>query len=421
MLTKGATRMALRIKIGVLAVSVVVAFYIIVGGLLPRYGVIASNNDPYSQLTIFQEVLSRIVSDYVDEPDLEKVRVGALRGLAEGLDPYSAYVSPAQVKRMTTGAPSGEGESGLIVSKVAGYLYVVSVIPESPAASVGLRAGDVIEFVGAKATRDMSLYEARDLLVGPVGTPVELKVFRGGRSETFKFRLEALRPRRPEAKMLESRVGYLKLGSLQEGEADLVRSELGALGNRGVDRLILDLRGVATGTLSEAVKIANFFVGKGVLVKTLGREGRVRESIEADPRRVVFDKPLVVLIDRSTAGPAEVIAAAIGENKRGELVGERTFGSGGEQQLFRLRDGGALYITTLKYASPTGRAIMGQTAATSGVAPSVEVRRPDGTLSPEELEEREELLPTEQREQRQPAAPPEDIQLKKALEIIRLK
>lgn len=413
--------MAMRIKISVLVISVVVAFYIIVGGLLPRYGVIASNNDPYSQLTIFQEVLSRIVSDYVDEPDLEKVRLGALRGLAEGLDPYSAYLSPAQVKRMTSGTPVGEGESGLIVSKVAGYLYVVSVIPGSPAATVGLSAGDVIEFVAGKATRDLSLYEAKDLLVGPVGTEVELRAFRGGRSETFKLKLEALRPRRPEGKVLETGVGYLKLGSLEEGESDLIKEEIMALQARGVERLILDVRGVATGKLSEAVKIANFFVGSGVLVKTVGREGRVRETIEADPRQVIFRKPLVVLIDRSTAGPAEVLAAAIGENKRGELVGERTFGIGGEQELFRLRDGGGLYITTIKYASPSGRPIMGATSATSGVQPTIEVRRPDRGLSPEELEEREELPPAEQRTPRQPSAPAEDIQLKRALEIIRSK
>lgn len=413
--------MAMRIKISVLVISVIVAFYIIVGGLLPRYGVIASNNDPYSQITIFQEVLSRIVSDYVDEPDLEKVRLGALRGLAEGLDPYSAYLSPSQVKRMTSGGSSEEGESGLIVSKVAGYLYVVSVISGSPAAAVGLRAGDVIEFVGEKATRDLTLYEARDLLVGPVGTEVELRAFRGGRSETFKFRLDAVRARRPEAKILEPGVGYLKLGSLDEGESDLVKEEILALQSRGAERLILDMRGVATGKLRTAVRIANFFIGNGVLVKMIGREGRVREIIEADPRGVIFRKPVVVLIDRSTAGPAEVIAAAISESKRGELVGERTFGIGGEQELFRLRDGGALYITTLKYAAPSGRPIMGATAATSGVPPTIEVRRPDRGLSPEELEEREELPPAEQRLPRQPPAPAEDIQLKKALEVIRSK
>nr|BAL55522.1 carboxyl-terminal protease [uncultured Acidobacteriota bacterium] len=417
----GVVRMAMKFKVSVLIVSVVVALYVVIGGLLPRSGVIASYNDPYSQLTIFQEVLTRIINDYVDEPDLEKVRVGALRGLAEGLDPYSAYLTPEQVRRLNGGASGGEAESGLVLSKVAGYAYVVSVLKGSPAEIAGLRPGDIIEYIGTRATRDMSLYEARELLVGPRGTEVEVRVFREGRAETFKFQLDRFPRPKPEAKVLERGLGYLKLATLDEGESARIRAELESLIGQGVNRLILDLRGVATGSLAEAVTVANYFIGSGTLAKTIGREGRVLQTFAADPQRQLYRGDLVALIDRSTAGAAEIIAAAILENKRGELVGERTFGAGGEQKLFPLRDGGGLYITVVKYATPSGKPIMGSTSATSGIVPTVEVPRPDRGMIPEELEEREEL-PPEEPVAHPPAQPPvEDLPLKRAIEILRKK
>jgi len=417
----GVARMAMKFKVSVLIVSVAVALYVVIGGLLPRSGVIASYNDPYSQLTIFQEVLARIINDYVDEPDLEKVRVGALRGLAEGLDPYSAYLTPEQVRRLNGGRAEAGLESGIVLSKVAGYAYVVSVLKGSPAEIAGLRPGDIIEYIGTRATRDMSLYEARELLVGPSGKEIELKVFREGRSETFKFKLQPFPRPKPEAKVLERGLGYLKLATLEEGESVRIREELERLIAQGVNRLIVDVRGVATGTLAEAVTVANYFIGSGTLAKTVGREGRVLQTFTADPQRQLYRGELVVLIDRSTAGAAEIIAAAILENKRGELVGERTFGAGGEQKLFPLRDGGGLYITVVKYATPSGRPIMGSTSATSGIVPTVEVPRPDRGPTPEELEEREELPPEEPLIQPSTPAPSEDLPLKKAIEILRKK
>lgn len=413
--------MAMRFKVSVLALSVVIALYVVIGGLLPRSGVIASYNDPYSQLTIFQEVLTRIINDYVDEPDLEKVRVGALRGLAEGLDPYSAYLTPDQVRRLNAGTSQAEGESGIVLSKVAGYAYVVSVLKGSPAEIAGVRPGDLIEYIGTQATRDISLYEARELLTGPPGKEIEVKIFREGRSETFRFKLDRIARPKPEAKLLERGIGYVKLATLEEGESVRIRRELEGLISQGVDRLILDLRGVATGTLSEAVAVANYFIGSGTLAQTIGREGRLLQTFTADPQRQLYRGELVVLVDRSTAGAAEVVAAAVLENKRGEVVGEKTFGAGGEQKLFPLRDGGGLYITVVKYAGPSGKPIMGSTAATSGIVPTVEVPRSDREMRPEELEEREELPPEEPPSHPPAPAPSEDLPLKKALEILRKK
>ncbi len=409
----------MKFKFSVLILSAVISVYAIVGGLLPQYGVVASN-DPYSQMTIFHEVLNRIVNDYVDEPDLEKVRLGALRGLAEGLDPYSAYLTPDQASKYSPTPVPAPAESGASLSKIAGYVYVVSVMKGSPADISGLRSGDVIEYLAGRATRDISLYEAVNALRGEVGKQVEARVFRGGRPVPLMIKLDRLKLPATDAKMQERGIGYLHPFYISATALAEIKAQIGALAEQGAQKLVLDLRGTSGGTIKDGVALANYFIGTGTLAKTLGREGKELESFTASRPNQVFRGQLVVLTERSTSGAAEVIAAAVLENKRGEVVGERTFGSGGEQQLFKLRDGGALLITTVKYASPSGRTFMGSTAATSGVMPSVEVKRTstsDGQ-SPEELEE-DGVPPPEERDETTPAPGAEDRQLKKAIEILR--
>ncbi|MBI4469722.1 MAG: hypothetical protein HY650_10415 [Acidobacteria bacterium] len=411
--------MAMKLKFSVLILSAVISIYAIVGGLLPQYGVVASN-DPYSQMTIFHEVLNRIVNDYVDEPDLDKVRLGALRGLAEGLDPYSAYLTPDQAARYSPTPPAAPAESGASLSKVAGYVYIISVLKGSAGDLGGFRAGDVIEYLSGQATRDLSLYEAMNALRGEPGKQVEARLFRGGRSQTVTFKLDRLKPAALEAKIQERGIGYLHPTVVSQSSLTEIRTQLKSLLDQGIQKLILDLRNTSGGTMKDGVTLANFFIGSGTLAKTIGREGKELETFIASGPEQVFRGQLAVLTERSTSGAAEVVAAAVLENKRGEVIGERTFGSGGEQQMFKLRDGGALLITTVKYASPSGRPFMGSTAATSGVTPTVEIKRPSGQdpLSPEELEE-DGVPQPDDREESAPAPPTEDKQLKKAIEILR--
>jgi carboxyl-terminal processing protease len=411
--------MSMKAKFGILILSSIIALYAIVGGLLPRYGVVASN-DPYSQMTIFHEVLTRVVEDYVDEPDLEKVRLGALRGLAEGLDPYSAYLTSEQVRSYQSGGTSGQAQAGMSLSKVAGYVYVVSVIDGSPADVAGVKAGDVIEYISGRATRDMSLYDSMEILKGPTGKEVEFRLFRAGRSETVKLKLSEVKQPDPTGRVLSPGLGYLKVPSLSPGQLAKVKVQLQSLVDQGIKSLVLDLRGTADGDLETGVALSNQFIGKGTLAKLVGKEGRELRSYEAQPEHRLFKGSLVALVDRTTAGAAEIVAAALLEHKAGEIVGERTFGGGGDQELFRLRDGGGLLITTKKYAGPSGKPFMGATPATSGVMPSVEVRRTGaGELpTPEEFQE-EEIPPAEERIPPQPAKPGEDPQLKKAIEILR--
>ncbi len=414
---RGFNLMAMKFKFSVLILSAVISIYAIVGGLLPHYGVVASN-DPYSQMTIFHEVLNRIVNDYVDEPDLDKVRLGALRGLAEGLDPYSAYLTPDLVAKYTPTLPPASAESGASLSKVAGFVYLVSVMKGSSAETAGLKSGDVIEYIGGKATREISLYEAINALRGEVGKAVELRVFRAGRPQATTVKLQPLKLPAPEAKMQERGIGLIHPYHLASAGIPALRDQVTSMTDQGAQKLILDLRGTGGGTIKDGVTVANYFVGSGTLAKTIGREGKELDVFTASPSNQLFRGKLVVLIDRGTFGAAEVVAAAVLENKRGEVVGEKTFGSGGEQQLFKLRDGGGILMTTVKYASPSGKTFMGAAAATSGVTPNVEVKRASDTVTPEELEE-DGAPPSEEREATPPTPPGEDLQLKKALEILR--
>src|ERR687884_429070 len=169
--------MSFRTKFALIVFSSILALYTVVGGWLSTRAQ-QPTNDPGAQLRIFENVLQHIQNDYVDEPNMEKVRAGALRGLAYGLDPYSTYLTPEQVRDYRSGAGSNLVGIGAELSQVASYLYVVAPVKGSPAEAAGVRAGDVIEYIDNKATRDISLYDARQLLNGAPGTEVKLRILR---------------------------------------------------------------------------------------------------------------------------------------------------------------------------------------------------------------------------------------------------
>ncbi|MGH9949492.1 MAG: S41 family peptidase [Pyrinomonadaceae bacterium] len=425
--------MTFRGKISVLVLSGVLAIYAVVGGMLsPWTQAQQPINDSTAQMRIFESVLQHIQNDYVDEPNLEKVRYGALRGLVGGLDPYSSYLTPEQVKEFGSKQPSNKVGIGAQLSQVALYLYVVSVSKGSNAEKAGLKAGDVVEYVENKATRDISLYDAKQLVLGDPGTSVSLRILRASeKPQTIKVVRGEPKVPAVESKMEAGKIGLIKVFSLESGEANDIKTHIQNLTKQGAEKIVLDLRSVATGTLEEGVAAANLFIKNGDLAKVIGKDGVVKRTFSADPTKAVFDGKLAVLIDLGTAGAAEAIAAAVLDAKRGEVVGERTFGAGTEQQLFTLRGGDGLLLTTAKWASPSGKPFLGDDRATTGIKPSVEVKRPD-TPAPLELNE----LIDQQEEQKQnpdvtptplpvkPVSKPsvlEDLQLKKALEILQEK
>jgi carboxyl-terminal processing protease len=155
--------MSFRTKFGLILVSATLALYTVVGGWISTRAQQPAN-DPNAQLRIFESVLQHIQNDYVDEPNMEKVRAGALRGLAYGLDPYSTYLTPEQVRDFNANGKDNQVGIGAELSQVASYLYVIAPMKGSPADQAGVQAGDIIEYIDGKATRDISLYDAKQLL-----------------------------------------------------------------------------------------------------------------------------------------------------------------------------------------------------------------------------------------------------------------
>src|SRR6266576_4218323 len=369
--------MSFKSKFLMIVLSASLAMYSIAGAWIATRAQQPAN-DPNAQQKIFESVLQHIQNDYVDEPNMEKVRAGALRGLAYGLDPYSTYLTAEQVKDYRAGGKSSQVGIGAELSQASSFLYVVAPVKGSPADQSGVRAGDVIEYIDGKATRDISLYDARQLLNGAAGTEVKLRILRSGaRPLTLSVKRGTFRAPAAEAHMEQGRIGVLRSNSLDGGEAADVKAKLQDLIKQGAQKIVVDLRSVAGGDIQEGVTVANFFVRDGAIAKTIGREQKVLKSFDADPKVTLFNGPAVVLIDSGTAGAAEVVASAFAESKRGDVVGEKSFGAGAEQELFTLRDGDGLLLTTVKWASGTGKPFLGEDRTHSGISPTVEVKRPD--------------------------------------------
>ncbi len=411
--------MQFKTKIAIVVFSTLIAFYAVVGSFMSKsQRVVAQGNNPYGQVRVFDEVLDHIINDYVDQPDLEKVRIGSLRGLADGLDPYSAYLTVEQVKQYDPKAV--RGETGLLLSKVSGYAYVVAVLKGSSAEQAGIRDGDVIEYIGNVPSRDLSLYDAEQLLSGTPGTAIELRVLHRGQSRKMKLNRAKLVQPAIEAKIEETGVGYLRVTTLAANKAAEIKTQLSDLLAKGAQRIVLDLRGAANGKIEEGIAVANLFIGSGSLARIVGKGGKDEKTFPAEPSKVVFNGPLAVIIDRSTAGAAEIVAAAVKDQKRGEVVGEKSFGAGSEQQLFSLSDGGALLITTAKYAPAAGKPFMDTDGS---VTPTEKVDRPTESqvvlpADDEDEADDQEATPA-QPAQPKPEPALEDVQLKKAIEKVK--
>jgi len=423
--------MSFRTKFGLILLSATLALYTVVGGWISTRAQQPAN-DPNAQLRIFESVLQHIQDDYVDAPNMEKVRAGALRGLAYGLDPYSTYLTPEQVRDYNANSKDNQVGIGAELSQVASYLYVIAPLKGSPADQAGVRAGDIIEYIDGKATRDISLYDAKQLLNGAAGSEIKLRILRANVSPlTLSVKRGAFRAPVAEARMEAGRVGVLKINSFAEGEAADVKARLQDLMKQGAQKLVIDLRGTAGGSIDEAVTVANLLIKDGTLAQTTGRAGKTIKTFTADPKATIFTGPVAVLIDAGTAGAAEVVASSLLERNRGQIVGEKSFGAGAEQQLFTLRGGDGLLLTTVKWASASGKPFLGEDRAHSGVAPSVEVKRPElaEAVDPEDLTGNDDdpvAKPNQPNDKREVAPEPntpkpaaEDVQMKKALELLR--
>ena len=356
-------------KILLLVVSVVLVLTVFLG--VNSSGVSAATepqDGAYRQINVYSEVLRHIQTDYVEEPNINAVTNGALRGLLESLDADSSYLTPEDYKAFKAGK-GGKAQVGINVSKRYGYATVVSVVPGSPADKANLNDGDIIEAIGTQDTRDLSLAMIQLLLEGQPGSELSLSVVRPRKASPDKIsltRMAASLPPVSETMYENSSILYLKPGVLDHDHVQQIEAKLKAMQKSGNKKILLDLRDVAAGDMAEATRLANFLLKSGTIAILEGQKVE-KQTFTADASKAInVTAPVVVLVNRGTAGPGELAAAALLDNKRADLVGEKTFGEGAQQKTFELPDGAALILSVAKYASPSGKKLQDD-----GVTPGV--------------------------------------------------
>jgi carboxyl-terminal processing protease len=364
--------MTSRTRFIAILVSAPIIAFTVIGGLLGH--AMARADDTYATLRVFNDVVSLIMSNYVEQPNMDNVMRGGMRGLAEGLDSDSAYLTPAQVRQVENGEQPGPADVGIALTHQY-YLRVVATRDDSPAAKAGIRPGDFVRLVDARPTRDMSALEAQRLLAGPSGSKVKLTVIRGG--STTEPHVVELTREAPQTVDVKSRqqgdgIGYVRVASFGRRTSEQLRSQIASLSKAGATRLIVDVRNAAGGDLAEGVAAARVFVASGTIaVRESRSNGQVKIAAEKGDGAVTL--PVTLLVDTGTSGPAEVFAAALAGNKRAELIGERTVGRTGVQELIKLPDGSALWITSSRYLTPAGVQLQAK-----GLEPDVVVDQPEG-------------------------------------------
>lgn len=364
--------MTLKTRLTVLLISTPILAFVIVGGLLGKES--AAGDQQFQHLRVFEDVVSLVLNNYVETVKVDRVMEGAMRGLTDGLDPDSAYLSAQQVKAVESGAALPDGDVGLELTRQY-YLRVIAARDGSAAAKAGLQTGDYVRAIDGKATRDMSVFEGSRLLRGQPGSKVTLTVIRGNAAEPHEVPLVREKPSGPavSGRMIGSDVGYVRVAAFRPGvEADL-RKQTADLAKAGARALIIDVRRTAEGAFENGVAAARLFVKSGTLAIKAGRaKTEARETIAAQAGDGTVEMPVTVLVTTGTSGAAELFAAALDGNKRADLIGERTLGRAGIQKLVKLPENRGLWLTYARYLTPAGDPIQGK-----GLEPDLTVEDPD--------------------------------------------
>ena len=360
------------LKISMLALSAVLLLTMFLGANSHRVRAAGQQADgAYRQMQVYSEVLRHIQSDYVVDPNMPKVTDAALRGLLETLDSESSYLTPAEYKMYKARGEKGKTQIGLNVSKRFGYATVVSTVPGGPADKANLNDGDIIESIGDKSTRDLSLASIQMLLEGAAGTPVQISVIRPRHSVPEKLtitRADVSAGPTGEVFYESGSILYIKPTVLDREHVQQVEAKLKKMGSTNTKKILLDLRDVSNGDNAEALRMANLFIKTGTLA-TLEGQKVAKQTFTAEPGKSVnATAPMVTLINHGTAGPAELVAGALLDSKRSELVGEKTFGDGSQQRTFELADGAALILSVAKFQTPSGKKFQDE-----GLTPGVPV------------------------------------------------
>lgn len=353
----------------VLWISTPIVVFAVVGGFLNR---VNAREDTYQHLKIFDDVLGLITGNYVDKVDIDRVMGGAMQGLADSLDPDSAFLSPAQVKQVDSNAALAPGDVGIDLTRQY-YLRVIAARDGSPAGRAGLRTGDYVRAIGDQPTREMSVFEGMRALRGAPGSKVSLTIFRGSANDPHV--VELTRELTPTVdvtgRVAAPSVGYIRVSGVTARTADQARSQIAELTKGGARHLIVDVRRTSGGSLDAGLALARLFVVNGTLA-VRETKGQAKDTIAARQGDGTVALPTTVLIDNGTSGAAELFASALVGNKRADLIGEHTIGRAAQQRLIKLPDGSGLWLTTTRYLLPDGTALHEK-----GLAPTVPVSEPD--------------------------------------------
>ncbi len=386
-----------------LSLSILVMAYVAAGYVLGR----STDDKTYRSLTVYSEVLEHVQKDYVEDPDMRQVTIGALHGLLDSLDPDSSYLSPLEYQDYKEKSQNkAEAGAGVALSKHNGYIIVISVLPDSPAQKANLHTGDYLESIAGFTTSQMAIGQAQVLLTGPAGSTVKLSVIRRTRVEPED--VDIVLAKTPDPKIIEDRINgdiaYMRLPMLDATAVTRLRERLVQVESKGAHKLVLDLRDCAIGTPADGVAAAQLFVSSGTLTSLKGQTV-AEQAFAADASKVVWKEPVTLLISGGTAGAAEVLAGAISDNHRGETIGDRTFGTASSQKIIQLDDGAALILTVADYYTPAGKSI-----ATDGVAPTIQETAED-LAALNDLQQTSAPPPGQ-------AASPDDPLLKKAIDVL---
>lgn len=334
----------------------------------------ASTNLTYfKSLDLIRKVLELVKSDYVDENiDEQKLIYGAIEGMLKKLDdPYTRFMEPKNFADMQTETQGEFGGLGIVISVKDRMLTVISPIDDTPAARAGIMAGDMIIKIDGKDVIDVALHDAVNLLRGPVGTKVTVTIMREGRKDTKDYELERQIIKVPSIKYwtIGNDIGYIRLTQFIQTSSEDLEKALINLEKHGVKSIILDLRNNPGGLLTAAVDVGRKFIPKGDIVSIKGRDGEQNTYSSFYKNHPTL--PLIVLINEGSASASEIVSGAIKDNKRGLLLGKKSFGKGSVQTVISLNDGSAMALTTALYYTPSGVNIH-----KTGIKPDIEVDLP---------------------------------------------
>ncbi len=406
--------MSSRIKYFVVSTSTCLTVLLLIGSVLGRSA--SSADDTLKHIGVFSDVVAHIKSEYVEEPDMKSVTLGALNGLLESIDPFASYLNADQYKEYLKLKDLKRADVGLVLSKKFGYLGVVGALAGSPAAKAGFSTGDMIESIKGISTRDMPLAYASLLLQGDPGTTVEISVVRVRRPEpqTVKLTRAALVLPPVEGRMLANQVGYINIDALSPAHVKELAGAIQTLQKEGAQKLLVDVRNCSLGSPEDGIAAANLFLDKGRITYMQGQ--RVpRQNFDADPAKAITTLPVAVLTNRGTADGAEILAAALMDNKRAETVGEPTYGDAAMRKAITMEDGGAIILSVAKYYTPNGKAIQD-----ARVVPGKQVTDESAQI---EYDDNGEPIPdiVDQQQPEQKRKLEDDPVVKKALEVLGVK